>query len=106
MYLVNSRAYSIVVVRRIRSDFYKLQMFYVYILRSLNTNRYYIGSCENLNKRTNQHNTGVMKSTKAYVPWEVVCSEKFHTLLGARRRELQIKSWKSRKMINKLVKHL
>ena len=54
-------------------------------------------------RRLNQHNLGLVKSTKRYAPWELVFSESHENLKSARKRELQIKSWKSRNAIEKLI---
>ena len=52
-------------------------MYFVYILRSKKSERYYIGHTSNIVKRLKGHNSGKVKSTKAYAPWEVVYSEQF-----------------------------
>ncbi|MFH1192845.1 MAG: GIY-YIG nuclease family protein [Candidatus Jorgensenbacteria bacterium] len=74
-----------------------------YILQSLKSNRYYLGSTEDIEKRLAKHNKGEVKSTKAYRPWKVVYVESFATRQEARRRELQIKSWKKREAIERLI---
>jgi len=81
-------------------------MFYTYILKSEKNNSYYVGSCNNISKRVSLHNGGFVKSTKRYVPWKLVYNEKYKTLLEAKERELQIKLWKKRSMIEKLFKIL
>lgn len=81
-------------------------MFYVYILKSLETGKYYIGSCNNIAERLSRHNKKQVKSTKAFAPWTVFHKETFNTLSEARDRENQIKLWKSRSAIENLVKHL
>jgi len=78
-------------------------MFFVYILKSKINGAYYIGSCEDISIRFNQHNKGLVKSTKRYLPWRLIHKESFDTLSGARKRELQIKSWKSRKAIERMI---
>lgn len=79
-------------------------MFYTYILESKVKNRYYTGSCADLKKRFNQHNSGLVKSTKPYRPWIIVHKELFYDSKSARRRELRIKSWKKKSAIEKLIK--
>jgi len=66
-------------------------MYFVYILQSLKNNSYYIGSCQNTNKRIKQHNLGKARSTKSNLPWQLVYKEMFQDLSSAIRRELQIK---------------
>lgn len=78
-------------------------MFYTYILKSENNNTFYVGSCENLNQRINLHNRGLVKSTKRGIPWILAHKEEFSDFKNARRRELHIKSWKSRKSIENLI---
>jgi len=78
-------------------------MYYVYILKSQKNNSYYIGSCKNLQGRIIKHNKGSVKSTKRYLPWQLVYYETYPTLKEARRREKQIKSWKKRAAIEKLI---
>jgi putative endonuclease len=81
-------------------------MFYTYILISEKNSSYYVGSCKNISNRISLHNGGCVKSTKRYIPWKVVYNEEYKTLSEARKRELQIKSWKKRSMIEKLIKIL
>lgn len=70
-------------------------MFYVYVLKSLVTERCYIGHTAELEKRLAEHNRGKTRSTKGYLPWKVVYTEKFETKSEAFRREQEIKSFKS-----------
>ncbi len=78
-------------------------MYYAYILQSRNGS-YYIGSCMDIKKRLSLHNSGSVKSTKRYMPWNLVYSEIFDTLIDARKRELSIKKWKSRYAIEELIR--
>jgi len=77
-------------------------MYYTYILKSHQNNKYYIGSTSNLDRRLDEHNSGSVKSTKLYAPWDIYYFEKFDTQRHAILREIQIKAWKSRSMIEKL----
>lgn len=70
-------------------------MFFMYILQSELTRKYYIGSTNDLSKRLVQHNAGRTPSTKNYRPWKLLYSEPFETLSEARRRERQVKAWKN-----------
>jgi putative endonuclease len=78
-------------------------MFCIYILRSLINNQYYIGCTSDLNERLEKHNHGYVRSTKSYRPWEMMYYEEFITLKEARKRELEVKSWKSRRRIEALI---
>ena len=59
----------------------------VYILQSLKTGRYYIGSTTDMAQRLQNHNAGRTPSTKAYVPWVVVYEEEAEDVSAARKRE-------------------
>jgi putative endonuclease len=77
--------------------------FHVYILFSNTTNKYYVGSCENMTIRFAQHNSGRNKSTKAGVPWELKKREDYTTRSEASQREAFIKKMKSRKFIEQVI---
>lgn len=77
--------------------------YYVYIIKSSSTNKYYIGCTDNKYRRVKEHNSGLSKYTKNKGPWVIVYSERFTTLVEAREREKQIKSWKKRVAIEKLI---
>jgi putative endonuclease len=46
--------------------------YYVYILHSYSTSRYYKGVTNDLKRRLKEHNKSQEKATKAGVPWELV----------------------------------
>jgi putative endonuclease len=78
-------------------------MAYTYIIYSEKTNRYYVGSCQDMEVRLAQHNAGRNTSTKAGAPWELRYSETYPTSQLARKREAEIKKKKSRKYIEQLI---
>jgi putative endonuclease len=76
----------------------------VYILRSQALNKYYIGStCDNLDERIRKHNTNHKGFTGRSPDWVLVYRELHADKADALKREKQIKAWKSRKMIEKLI---
>ena len=77
-------------------------MAFVYILQS-ETTRFYVGSTDDLQRRMSEHLRGHSPATRGRGPWKLVYQKHFDTLIGARRRELEIKHWKSAKMIQALV---
>ncbi|MFH1171244.1 MAG: GIY-YIG nuclease family protein [bacterium] len=79
-------------------------MYSVYILQSIRSRRYYIGSAEDANKRLAQHNSGGVISTRLYKPWKIVYTECFQSRSDALKREKQMKSWKKRAAIEKLIR--
>ncbi len=82
-------------------------MYYVYILQSASTGRYYIGHTNNLCRRLSEHNDVVNRNsltTKRFSgPWELLYTEQLMTRSEAMAREKQIKSWKSRQAIRDLI---
>jgi len=78
-------------------------MHFVYILYSLTRDKYYVGSCEDVNKRLVKHNTNHSGFTGKTRDWELKWIEEHPAKTEALKRENQIKAWKSRKMIEKLI---
>ncbi len=76
---------------------------YLYILFSPSANQYYVGSCEDISVRLEQHNTGRNKSTKIGAPWELKKLETYNTRSEAMKREAFIKRMKSRKFIEQVI---
>ena len=79
-------------------------MPYCYILKSEKVGAYYIGCTNDLMMRLAQHNNKYVISTKYRAPWQLIYYETFSDLKDARQRELQIKKWKSRIAIERLLK--
>ena len=67
-------------------------MFYVYILHSSSTNRFYVGQTDNLQKRLNDHNRGASPYTKPGSPWTMVVSYPVSSRKEAIKLETRIKS--------------
>ena len=78
-------------------------MPYLYILKN-EFNNYYTGITKlDPKERLSRHNKGYVRSTKRGRPWIIIHTETFSTLREARRREKQIKSWKSGNALKKLL---
>ena len=78
--------------------------FTTYILFSEKLNRFYVGYTGDLIKsRLAKHNAIHKGYTSKTKDWKVVWSEEFDSKTEAMKREKEIKKWKSRKMIEKLV---
>jgi predicted GIY-YIG superfamily endonuclease len=75
----------------------------VYILQSECSKRFYIGCGEQPEVRLAEHQRGQTISTRGRGPWTLVYQERFDTLAEARRREHQLKSWKSHRSIQELI---
>ncbi len=78
-------------------------MYSTYILQ-LNNGAYYTGSTANLEQRLLEHQNGKVKSTKNNLPCKLIYSEKHQDRSSAQSREYQIKKWKSRAAIERLLK--
>ncbi|MDR9487409.1 GIY-YIG nuclease family protein [Salibacter sp.] len=73
--------------------------FFTYILESSTTERFYIGSTNNLEKRIIQHNKGYNKSTKSDTPWKLIHYFSCSTRSEAFKLEMKLKKMKSRKRV-------
>ncbi len=73
-----------------------MKFFYVYILHNKRTHFIYIGYSENLKQRIGEHNYGQSRSTKAYLPLELIHYEAYKNKKDAKRREMYLKTNKGR----------
>jgi putative endonuclease len=80
-----------------------MEKYCFYVLYSLSSDKYYIGHTGDMEERLRKHNTGHKGYTGRFNDWEVVYSEVFESKELAYKRERQVKGWKSRKKIEKLV---
>lgn len=78
-------------------------MFFVYILYSQNLDKFYIGMTSDIEKRLQKHLENHNGFTGKAKDWEIVFTEIFDDKPTALKRETQIKNWKSKKMILKLI---
>jgi len=67
-------------------------MYYVYVIKSVKYNRIYIGMTSDIDKRINEHNSGKTKSTKHYLPWQLIHSEMLSSRKEARIKEKKLKT--------------
>ncbi|RZS94719.1 GIY-YIG nuclease family protein [Cecembia calidifontis] len=68
-------------------------MYFVYILYSSKTDKFYIGSTDDLESRLKHHNYGATPSTKSGAPnWRIVHKEILPDKSSALKRELEINS--------------
>ncbi|MBE9480958.1 MAG: GIY-YIG nuclease family protein [Bacteroidetes bacterium] len=77
--------------------------FYVYILQSTTSCRFYIGQTQDLKSRIERHNRGYEKSTKNRGPWKLIYSTEFQTRSEAVILEHKLKNFKSRSRIIKWI---
>ncbi len=76
---------------------------YLYIIRSKATGKYYIGESENPETRLKYHNREGKGYTQRFRPWALVYQCEFGTRKEVLRAEKKVKSWKNRRMIERLV---
>ena len=77
---------------------------HVYVLRSVSPGAFYVGSTSDLSRRLAEHRRRHSPHTRGRGPWELVYQEEFADLSVARRREQEIKSWKSHRAIEELMR--
>lgn len=80
-------------------------MFTVYIIKSDNSGRYYIGVTTDIEKRLQYHNSGANRSTRKQGPWSLLHEEEFNDKSAAWKRERQIKKYKGGEAFKKLINH-
>ncbi|AZA82618.1 excinuclease ABC subunit C [Chryseobacterium lactis] len=79
-------------------------MCYCYILYSKSLNKYYIGhSCEDLQERLRKHMSDHKGFTAKVKDWIIIYTEEFSSKKDAYKREREVKSWKSKAKILKLI---
>jgi putative endonuclease len=79
-------------------------MYTIYIIKSKVKNFTYVGFTNNLERRLFEHNSGYNKSTKAFLPFDLVYSEEVENSIEARKREKFYKSGKRREFIKEKLK--
>jgi len=77
-------------------------MYTLYILKSDNADKSYVGITNDLERRLVEHNAGRHSYTKRYVPWFVVYTEEFNDRIEARNREKYFKSSTGRRFMKSL----
>jgi len=82
-------------------------MHFVYIIYSQSTDKYYIGETNDLFTRVNWHNSKQFQDAYTVIAddWEIFWSLQCYNISQARKIEKHIKSMKSRKYIENLIKY-
>lgn len=78
-------------------------MFYCYILYSEELDKYYIGATADVSGRLRRHLSHHKGFTGKAPDWILKWKQKFTLKTDAIKREKQIKAWKSRSMIERLI---
>jgi len=77
-------------------------MYFLYILKSINYRKSYIGITENVSRRLQEHNAGMSFFTKPYSPWTILYTEECKNREEARQREKYFKSTTGRREMKKM----
>ncbi len=79
-----------------------MNQFFVYILFSSSSKKFYVGHTNDINRRLSEHNSGFSKSTKHGIPWSLVFSKEFPTRTEAMAFESMIKKRGIRRFLDSL----
>ena len=78
-------------------------IYYFYILYSKYLGKYYIGHTKSLQERLRKHNSNHKGFTGTANDWVLVYTESFPTKEYAYLREREVKKWKSKVKIQRLI---
>ena len=78
-------------------------MFYTYVLQSLSDNKLYVGFTKDLKQRFDQHNKGLVKSTKDRRPLKLVYYEACLSQTDATKREKYFKTYQGRMFLKRRI---
>ena len=80
-------------------------MAYIYILKSLRNDKFYIGSTsQSVEERIKRHNSGHIYSTNRLKPLEIVFKQHFDDIAIAQKYERRLKRFKRHDFIEKIVR--
>ena len=78
-------------------------MYFVYVLHSASTNKFYIGSSADPENRLKSHQAGKVRSSKSGRPWVRVLLEEHLDRAVAEKRERYLKSGWGRRELKKIL---
>ena len=67
-------------------------MYFVYVLKSVKHDQFYVGHTNDINKRLMEHNSRFSEYTSKYMPWRLIYFEAFQTRSLAMWREKSLKN--------------
>lgn len=83
-----------------------MSFYYVYILKSLKDGRLYVGFTEDIKIRVEQHNKGLVDSTKGRLPVVLIYFEGCLSKIDAIVREKQLKTGFGRAYIKRRISNI
>lgn len=84
------------------ADTHSGMKYYVYILRSKQDSRKYVGMTTDIDKRLYQHNAGRVRSTRTRRPLTLIYKEELSSLVDARKREKYFKTAAGRRFLKNI----
>ena len=78
-------------------------MYCVYSIKSRGKNYIYVGITNDIERRTNEHNKGWVKTTRSFAPFKTVLVEKYPTRIEAREREKYLKSGCGKEYLKNII---
>jgi len=78
----------------------------VYILISSKDHKTYTGSTDDIERRLKEHQNGECKATENRRPLQLIYSEKFDSLIEARKREHYFKTASGRRVLRRILENL
>jgi putative endonuclease len=75
---------------------------FLYVLKSKNFLKSYVGISEDPLRRLEEHNSGKSNYTNKYKPWKLIYTEKFPDKESAREREIYFKTAAGRRKLRKI----
>lgn len=85
---------------------YNIAMYYVYAVYNRENNKIYIGQTEDIEERISLHNSKTFKgsyTSRFSGDWKLIYKEKVNTRQEALKREKQLKNYRGREHIKKLI---
>ena len=80
------------------------EMYYTYVLLSTKDKEFYTGYTKDLKLRFEQHNKGLVDSTKARRPFKLIYYEACIDQVDAKRREKYLKSYHGKMYLKRRLK--
>jgi putative endonuclease len=78
--------------------------YFVYAIKSQTKDWIYVGITDDIQRRMKQHNSGHTKSTKPYLPFDLIYFEECLDRPSARTREVYFKSSAGKTRLRKMLK--
>ncbi|MEK7612640.1 MAG: GIY-YIG nuclease family protein [Patescibacteria group bacterium] len=77
-------------------------MFWVYALKSVVRNYIYVGLSSNVERRLREHNSGKLRTSKPYRPFNLIYKKEFATRAEARDEEKRLKTGSGKEFLKSL----